>query len=263
MQVPILFPATADSVVAAVQKAITEHEQTNSSKIKLAVFSHITSVPSIILPVERLTTLCHQHSVQVLIDGAHALGSIPLDLRAMNVDYYAANAHKWLFTPKGTAFLWVSPTLQPTIVPTVISSENKFNATSFAVQYLYTGTRDYTGFCSITAALDFRRMVGEDRLVQYVHNLAVQAGHYLAKTWGTEVLAEDSMVGPMTNVRLPSTDTALLNNLTNILFENHNMYIVVYPLNNQYWTRLSAQIYLEMSDFVNLGEVVKNILAPK
>lgn len=75
------------------------------------------------------------------------------------------------------------------------------------------------------------------------------------------MLAEDSMVSSMVNVRLPTTDTQLASNLTNKLFAEHNMYIVVFPLNNQYWTRLSANIYMEMTDFLKMGAIVKNMCA--
>lgn len=47
--------------------------------------------------------------------------------------------------------------------------------------------RDYTAFCSIMEALSFREFVGEQRILSYIHDLAVKAGHELASLWGTEV----------------------------------------------------------------------------
>jgi len=262
LRVQIDFPTNAARVVDAVRQAILLHEQANGPKIKLAIFSHITSVPAVILPIEQLTTLCHEHGIQLLIDGAHALGAIPLNITKLGVEYYTANAHKWLYAPKGTAFLWVAPKNQLLVTPTVISSENKVNVTTFIDKYLYTGTRDYTAFCSVVEALNFREFVGGDeRIFKYLHDLAVQAGHELAALWGTEVLADDSMVGSMVNVRLPTTDPQLANNLTTRLFDEYKMYIVVYPLNNQFWTRLSVNIYLELNDFKKMGAIVKGMLS--
>ena len=58
---------------------------------------------------------------EVLVDGAHAVGALDLDIPSLGVDFYTANLHKWLCTPKGTAFLWVAPSQQPHIRPLVTS----------------------------------------------------------------------------------------------------------------------------------------------
>ncbi len=63
--------------------------------VKLAIFDVITSNSAILLPYAALVTLCHAHNVLVLIDGAHALGHVPLDLRALGADFFVSNAHKW------------------------------------------------------------------------------------------------------------------------------------------------------------------------
>jgi len=258
LKVQITFPTTSDTIVAAVKQAIP-----NNHTIKLAIFSHVTSAPSIILSVQQLVAVCHAANIPVLLDGAHALGSIPIDIKALEADYYVANAHKWLYSPKGTAFLWVSSPLQSVLTPTVISSENRYGATSFIDKYGYTGTRDYTPFCSIGASLDFRAWVGEERIITYIHDLIVAAGKELAALWGTEMLTEDeAMIGPMVNVRLPTNNAQLAMNLTRALFEANQMYIVVIELNGTFWTRLSGQIYLEMDDFRSMGAIVKQMLAP-
>lgn len=82
------------------------------------------------------------------------------------------------------------------------------------------------------------------------------AGHYLAAQWNTQVLVTDALVGCMVNIQLPITDPTAAASLTQRLLDDYNMYIVVYPLQGAFWTRLSAQIYLEQSDFVALGRAV-------
>jgi len=67
---------------------------------RLALFGHISSNYPVIMPVEEMVKLCHSKGVPVLIDGAHALGTLPLNLAALKADYYVANAHKWLTCPK-------------------------------------------------------------------------------------------------------------------------------------------------------------------
>ncbi len=57
----------------------------------------------------------------VLVDGAHAVGARSLDVPSLGAHYYTSNLHKWLCTPKGSAFLWVTPAEQPHTLPLVTS----------------------------------------------------------------------------------------------------------------------------------------------
>jgi hypothetical protein len=66
--------------------------------VKLCVFSHISSMPTMIEPVKELTELCHRYGALVMIDGAHAPGQIPVDIQDINADFYLGNCHKWLFS---------------------------------------------------------------------------------------------------------------------------------------------------------------------
>jgi selenocysteine lyase/cysteine desulfurase len=54
-------------------------------KIRFAVFSHIVSTPSVILPIERWIKLCRAQNVLCLIDGAHAFGQLKLDMKALGM----------------------------------------------------------------------------------------------------------------------------------------------------------------------------------
>ncbi len=57
----------------------------------------------------------------MLVDGAHAVGARHLDVPSLGAHYYTSNLHKWLCTPKGSAFLWVTPAEQPHTLPLVTS----------------------------------------------------------------------------------------------------------------------------------------------
>ena len=65
--------------------------------------------------------ICRAHGVLVLADGAHAPGSIPLDIPSLGVDYYTANLHKWAWAPRSSGLLWAPPEHQQRLHPPVIS----------------------------------------------------------------------------------------------------------------------------------------------
>jgi isopenicillin-N epimerase len=71
----------------------------------------------VIEPVADLSVIAHAYGAIVLVDGAHAPGQIHVDVTAIGADFYLGNCHKWLYAPKGTAFLWVSPSQQTSVSP--------------------------------------------------------------------------------------------------------------------------------------------------
>ena len=127
----IAFPVTGPESFLAPVRAVL---QANSStlNIRIAVISHISAYPSVVLPVKELVELFHDFKIPVAVDGAHALGNIPIDLSAMgDPDYYLANAHKWLFAPKSACMLYVRSDHQLLHVPAPWSSTLQRRRTSW------------------------------------------------------------------------------------------------------------------------------------
>ena len=78
----------------------------------LIVCTHASNVTGAIQPVAAIGRLAREKGIRFLIDGAQALGAMPVDVRALNCDLYAFPGHKSLLGPQGTGGLYIRPNLR-------------------------------------------------------------------------------------------------------------------------------------------------------
>ena len=151
---PIPVPIkTADDVIEAVWAGVT-------NRTRVLFMSHITSPTAIIFPIRELIRRARDRGIITIIDGAHAVGQIDLDLHALGADFYSSNCHKWLMSPKGSAFLYARRDVQHLVEPLVVSwgwqSEHP-TASRFIDEQEWQGTRDIAAYLSVPAAIQFFR----------------------------------------------------------------------------------------------------------
>lgn len=89
-------------------------------RTRLIALSHISFRTGAVLDIAAITAQARQAGIPLLVDGAQAAGAIPLDLRALDVDFYAFPMQKWLCGPDGTGALYVKRDIQHTIHPTYV-----------------------------------------------------------------------------------------------------------------------------------------------
>ncbi|MDZ4764338.1 MAG: aminotransferase class V-fold PLP-dependent enzyme [Chloroflexota bacterium] len=125
-------------------------------RTKLIYLSHITSPTGLIFPVAEVCRRARAAGIMTLVDGAHAPGHIPIDLTAIDADFYTGNFHKWLCAPKGSAFLFARPEQQAALLPPTISwgwTETRTFVTAHQPQ----GTRDPAAYLTVPNAIQFQR----------------------------------------------------------------------------------------------------------
>lgn len=262
MPFPVQSP---DEVVAAILAATTD-------ATRLAVIDHITSPTGLVLPIARIVAELRERGIETLVDGAHGPGMVPLDLAALGAGYYTGNCHKWLCTPKGSAFLHVRRELQEPVRPVVIShgaNARRTDRSRFLVEFDWPGTVDPTPFLAIPAALRFMGSLlpgGWNEVRDRNRALALEARAILMEDLGLPAPAPEEMIGALAALPLAGATSERLSAfevdpLQTALFERYGIEVPIYP-----WptpplrlVRVSAQLYNERADYVKLGAALREL----
>jgi selenocysteine lyase/cysteine desulfurase len=91
-----------DRVLAAFDSAI-------SSGTRLVCLSHVSHATGAVLPIAEIAEIAHSRGALLAVDGAQAVGAIPVDVASLGADLYGIAGQKWLLGPEGTGALVVSP----------------------------------------------------------------------------------------------------------------------------------------------------------
>ena len=249
--VEIPYPLRSSSeAVDAIARALT-------ARTKLVVVDHITASTALILPVAAIVEVCHARGAQVLVDGAHAPGSIALDIPAIGADWYAANLHKWGHAPRSCGILWAKPEHQASLHHPVVSWGS---GRGFHAEFEHHATTDPTSLLAAPDGIALLREWGFEAVLAYMHGLAREAAALLTARWGTRFDVPDDMIGAMATVPLPeksgSTTEAATALRTALLVEDH-IEVPIHAWRGRLWTRVSAQVYNDRSDVERLADAVR------
>jgi len=261
-QVP--FPLSGvDEVVSAVLSRVT-------SRTRLAMLDHVTSPTALIFPIERLVGELSARGVDTLVDGAHALGMIPLDLSRLGAAYYTANAHKWLCAPKGAAFLHVRRDRQKGLHPVSISHGYAGGEARFKDEFDWTGTADPTAALCVPDCIAYLGGLVPGRwpaLMEANRALALKARAAICEALGVASPAPESMLGAMASVPLPiSGPTTPAQSLGREALADWmrargvEPWFYDWPAGRGKLVRVSAQLYNTEGQFVKLAGLLAEAL---
>jgi len=245
--------------------------QSVTGRTRLIVVSHVTSPTAIILPVAEICREAKSRGIPVCIDGPHAVGMLPLSLRDLGCDFYAASCHKWLCGPFGSGFLYVSPQWQGRVQPAVVSWGGSVagRQPSWKDEFQWIGTRDPAVFLAVPAAIEFLQRVGLDMLHQ--------RGHALAKEFceRMEVFAPDprgfgkslgsDRFGTMAAMPLPPANSdppkpGQRDALQDALWERCRIEIPVVHWQGRRLLRVSCHLYNDRADLDRLFNALETLL---
>jgi isopenicillin-N epimerase len=197
----IALPFDADQVVAAIAAELTP-------RTRLALIDHVTSPTGLVLPVERIVPMLAARGIEIVIDGAHAPGQLPLDVSALGATWYAGNNHKWLCAPKSTGFLVANGPIRPVVTSHGASPEygppNRLHA-----ELDWPGSHDPTPHLCVPTAIT---SIDWATAMPTNHALAIEMRDRLIDAFGGGTrIAPDHALGAMAAVpiALPAGTTPL------------------------------------------------------
>ncbi|MGI8550490.1 MAG: aminotransferase class V-fold PLP-dependent enzyme [Dehalococcoidia bacterium] len=233
-------------------------------RTRVLFLSHISSFSAVTLPIEPLIKRARAAGIWTVIDGAHAVGQIPLDLHALGVDFYGGNCHKWLSAPQGAGFLYARRAMQSLIEPLVVSwgwQARNPGPSRFIDEQTRQGTRDYSAYLTVPAAIDFQAEHDWDRVRLECHELVRYAREGIGALTGLEPLTDDSPAwyGQMASLSLPPGDPL---ELARRLREQFQIEIPIMPWQDRRFIRVSAQGYTTRADIDALLQAL-SVLLPR
>ncbi len=196
--IPVPLPTEAD-FVEALWAGVTP-------RTRVIFLSHLTSPTALIFPVQAVCRRARAEGLLTIVDGAHTVGQLPLALDELGADVYASNNHKWLCAPKGSAFLYVRPEIQPVIEPLVVSWGWQSLApgpSRFVDEQEWSGTRDIAAYLATPAAIEFMARHHWDEVRAACHALAVATWQNLLALTGLPALSDASGFAQLFVVPLP------------------------------------------------------------
>jgi len=186
-----LAPYETEGLLDRLDELITE-------RTRLVCLSHVATKTGYVLPAREVCDLARGHSVPVLLDGAHAVGLIPVDVKEIGANYYSGCGHKWLFAPQGTGFLYVAEDDLDSLELGWIGANSAsvwdldalhFEPLDTAAKFEF-GTRDLAVFGALSVAIRFAREIGIEQIA--------------ARSWDLTKRLRDG-AGAVSGVRLESS----------------------------------------------------------
>ena len=244
-----------------------------TSRTRLVLVDHITSQTGLILPLEKILGELGTRSIDVLVDGAHAPGMVPLDLASLGAAYDAGNCHKWLCAPKGAGFLYVRQDRQPQVRPAVIShgaNSTRTDRSRYLIEFDWVGTDDPSPLLALPQAIRFMGSLlpgGWAELRRHNRELLLAGREAVCAALDLPPPCPAEMIGSLASFPLPDgsvqppTSPLYLDPLQDELLERWQVEVPVipWPAPPRRLLRISGQIYNRPEQYEQLGRALASL----
>ena len=176
-----------DALLSGLEAALT-------GRARLVCLSQVSTLDGRRLPAREAASLARSQGVPLMLDGAQAVGQFPVQIPALDCDYYIASGHKWLLGPLGVGFLWVSPNrldpFRPDFIPDASTWLKPGDPTPPVTAALRSelGTHNYALRIGLGRALEIMEALGPGRIERYVQELVQLLFHELEARPGIRIV---------------------------------------------------------------------------
>jgi selenocysteine lyase/cysteine desulfurase len=184
VEISHIHPASFDSLLQTYRETFAQYP-----RLKLMALTHVTHRTGLVMPVEAIAKAAREHGIDVILDGAHALGQIEFNLAALGIQFAGFNLHKWIGAPLTLGFLYIAPERLADIDPDM--GEFHYPATDVRARTPYS-TPNFPALMTLPLVLEEHRALGgsaaKGARVNYLRDLWVSQVRALP---GIEVLTPD------------------------------------------------------------------------
>jgi cysteine desulfurase/selenocysteine lyase len=180
-----------------------------SERTRLVAVTHVSNVLGTINPIQAIIAEAHAHDVPVLVDGAQAIPHLPVDVQALDADFYAFSAHK-IYGPTGIGVLYGKEKYLDRLPPyqgggemiaTVSFERTTFNELPYKFE---AGTPDYIGSTAFATALDYVSRIGLDSIAEHETTLLHYATDRLSSISGIRIFGQSLHKSAVISFLLPN-----------------------------------------------------------
>ncbi len=200
-----------------------------TERTRLIVISHVAWSTGARIDIQAVSKLGREHGIPVLVDGAQSAGAIPLDMKALDVDFYAIPMQKWLCGPDGTGALYVNSASLNVAQPTQVGYFSIKHEEGIewelmdCAQRFELGGRQTASIAGQAALLNWLdTVVGYEWLFQRIATLHTYAYHALKQIPGLTMLTPEPGASGLISFTLDDKNDA---EVVAVLREQHNIYI--------------------------------------
>lgn len=148
-KISVDFASSDSSIIESYKKAITD-------KTRVVHLTYMTHRLGYIMPVQPIIDIAHAYGAEVVLDGAHVVGQIEINIEDIDCDYFATSLHKWLNAPHGTGLLYVKRDR----INDLYNFPSSYNTARGSIdKFEHLGTRAFANEIGVSAALDFHELI--------------------------------------------------------------------------------------------------------